>query len=68
MKTTVKLFLLFSFFGTYPLKAQDSIKSVKSTSLPTIKPMKFALNTDGSHFVQFTGVVQVWARYTELNF
>jgi hypothetical protein len=31
------------------------------------KPVKFFLNEDGSRYVQFTGLLQVWVRYNENN-
>jgi len=32
-----------------------------------IKPLKISLNDDGSHYVQFTGLIQVWVRYNQSN-
>jgi hypothetical protein len=48
---------------------QDTtISSSKKVIKPqSIKPLKFPLNDDGSHYVQFTGLIQVWVRYNQSN-
>lgn len=36
-------------------------------SFSQVKQVKFDLNDDGSHYVRFTGLNQVWVRYTDMN-
>lgn len=45
----------------------DSILKVEKKKSIAIKPLKLSLNEDGSHYVQFTGLVQVWVRYNQSN-
>lgn len=40
-----------------PIRAQNN----------AIKPVLFKMNEDGSRYVRFTGLNQVWVRYTEMN-
>lgn len=39
----------------------------KSIKPQVVKPVKLFLNEDGSHYLQFTGLVQAWVRYTQNN-
>jgi len=41
--------------------------SYLSHSQATIPPVKYDLNSDGSQYVRFTGLNQIWLRHTELN-
>jgi hypothetical protein len=67
MKINNFLLILSFVFCFLQVKAQDTV-AVKKQEVPnSIKPLKVSLNNDGSNFIQFTGLVQIWARHTELN-
>ncbi|MFN8414936.1 MAG: hypothetical protein U0U66_01250 [Cytophagaceae bacterium] len=62
------VFIVFTTLNIYTINAQDSAKVVSKKPAPEpFKPVKLKLNDDGSRFLQFTGLVQTWARYTDLN-
>ena len=56
MKT--KLFLLIMIIGSL---------GFAQTEAPKNKPLKFNLNEDGSHYVRFTFLSQIWLRHTQTN-
>lgn len=67
MKINKYISVLFIFIACIQANAQDTT-SVKKVETPkSIKPLKYNLNDDGSNFIQFTGLAQVWVRHTELN-
>lgn len=65
-KPSIAILLLLSVFTVSA--QQDTISPDKKVvkSQP-VKPLKLPLNEDGSHYVQFTGLVQVWVRYNQSN-
>ncbi len=44
-----------------------NVKPEKVIKPQIIKPLKLSLNEDGSHYIQFTGLVQTWIRYDQSN-
>ncbi len=42
-------------------------KTKKVVKPQVIKPLKISLNDDGSHYIQFTGLVQAWVRFNQSN-
>ena len=56
--------MLFSFL----VRAQtDSSSKQAVQAIPDRSALKFALNQDGSHYLQFTLLNQTWVRYNESN-
>jgi len=43
----------------------EKVKKVLKSDV--IKPLKLSLNEDGSHYIQFTGLVQAWCRWDQSN-
>lgn len=65
-KISISIFLLLSIVNVYA--QQDTLVPAKKPIKPqVIKPLKLSLNEDGSHYVQFTGLIQVWVRYNQSN-
>ena len=63
------LYILFFTVSCNFIYAQsvDSTHKVEKKKSIAIKPLKFSLNEDGSHYVQFMGMAQVWTRYNQNN-
>jgi hypothetical protein len=62
---------ILSLIGVFSASAQvadtTNVKPKKVIKPQIIKPLKISLNEDGSHYVQFTGLIQTWVRYDESN-
>jgi len=62
---------ILSLIAVYSTSAQvadtTNVKPKKVIKPQIIKPLKISLNEDGSHYVQFTGLIQTWVRYDESN-
>jgi hypothetical protein len=62
--------MLLTFLSIYAGFAQDTAKVMKEKKVlkpDVIKPLKLSLNEDGSHYIQFTGVIQAWCRWDQSN-
>ena len=58
------------FLSIYTGFAQDTAKVMKEKKVlkpDILKPLKISLNEDGSHYIQFTGLVQAWCRWDQSN-
>lgn len=66
-KISIAILLFLSAFVASA--QQDTIppSGKKAIKPQVVKPLKLSLNEDGSHYVQFTGLVQVWVRYNQSN-
>ena len=66
-KIRIAILILLSAFTA--VAQQDTIipPAKKEIKPQVIKPLRIALNEDGSHYVQFTGLLQAWVRYNENN-
>ena len=69
MKKISILFLSFISMLSASAQVVDTVnvKPKKVVKPQVIKPLKLSLNDDGSHYVQFTGLVQAWVRYNQSN-
>ena len=67
MKAILYILLFVVSSNTVYAQSVDSISKGENKKSITIKPLKFSLNEDGSHYVQFMGLVQVWTRYNQNN-
>ncbi|MBC7449884.1 MAG: hypothetical protein H7259_00190 [Cytophagales bacterium] len=63
--------IILTFFSVWSATAQiqdtTNVKPKKVIKPQVIKPLKLSLNEDGSHYIQFTGLVQAWVRYDQSN-
>lgn len=70
MKVKIYVILILFCVGAYNIvysqTKADSIALSKPTSKPK-KELRFSFNEDGSHYVKFTFLNQIWARYTDSN-
>ncbi|WP_018344713.1 hypothetical protein [Cytophaga aurantiaca] len=66
-KISIVIFLLLSIGTAYAQQDTLTPPTKKAIKPQVIKPLKLALNEDGSHYVQFTGLIQVWVRYNQSN-
>lgn len=66
-KVSIPLLLLLCVFTVAAQQDTTIAPSKKILKAQSIKPLKIALNDDGSHYVQVTGLLQAWVRYNENN-
>ncbi|HSZ25041.1 MAG TPA: hypothetical protein VK766_04955 [Cytophagaceae bacterium] len=63
--------IVIALLSAYTAVAQQSdtsqSKPKKIFKPDILKPLKLSLNEDGSHFIQFTGLVQTWVRWDQSN-
>ena len=63
MLKSVSVLLLLNFFFSARLPAQENA----AVSKKEIDELRLKLNEDGSHFLKFTVLGQIWFRYNESN-
>lgn len=67
MKSILYMLLFAVSCNTVCAQSVDTIPKGENKKSIIIKPLKFSLNEDGSHYVQFMGLAQVWVRYNQNN-
>lgn len=65
-KNILFVFCFYIITAAYAQTPIDSAAQVKE-STPSKKELKFSFNDDGSNYVKFTFLNQIWARYNESN-
>jgi hypothetical protein len=63
-----KFFLItLSAIAVFPAWAQQTVTEPVSTKKPEIEELRLKLNDDGSHYLKWTFLNQIWFRYNQSN-